>query len=99
MDIGLFAIGLLLLAVAYAVGVKQMTWLIAGFNEKAVKDKKSLAKIAGFGFFLPMGGLLVLMSILEVENETHIELVAMVVLILIAYVGINRLMRSESHQG
>ncbi|WP_114571281.1 hypothetical protein [Exiguobacterium flavidum] len=66
MDIGLFAIGLLLLAIAYAVGVKQMTWLLAGFNEKAVKGKKSLAKIAGFGFFLPMGVFLVVMRVVEV---------------------------------
>ncbi len=50
MDYGLLIIGVALLVVSYLVGVKKQTSLLAGFNEKAIKNKELLGKVAG-GFF------------------------------------------------
>lgn len=62
---GLLIIGLALLLVSYFVAVKKQTWLLAGFNEKAIKNKDLLCKVAGGGFFLPLGLLVVIHSFIE----------------------------------
>ncbi|WP_234400610.1 hypothetical protein [Virgibacillus senegalensis] len=50
MDYGLLLIGIALLLVSYLVAVKKQTGLLAGFNEKAIKNKELLGKVVG-GFF------------------------------------------------
>ncbi|MEK4029313.1 MULTISPECIES: DUF3784 domain-containing protein [Bacillaceae] len=62
MDINLIVIGIIFLVLGYLVGVKKMTWLLSGFNEKRVKDKTKLAKIVGrteviLGCIMILGGL------------------------------------------
>ncbi|WP_281281382.1 hypothetical protein [Pseudalkalibacillus caeni] len=39
MDYGLLTIGIALLLVSFLVSVKKQTWLLAGFNEKNIKNK------------------------------------------------------------
>ncbi|MFA1713695.1 hypothetical protein ACDX66_18425 [Peribacillus frigoritolerans] len=51
MDYGLLAIGIALLLVSYLVAVKKQTWLLAGFNEKMIKNKSLLGKVTGGTFF------------------------------------------------
>ncbi|MGD6846558.1 hypothetical protein [Rossellomorea aquimaris] len=36
MDYGLLAIGVALLLISYLVGVKKLTWLLAGFNDNGL---------------------------------------------------------------
>ncbi|MGE7921305.1 DUF3784 domain-containing protein [Viridibacillus sp. NPDC093762] len=46
-SVNLFIIGLIFLGLGFCVGVKKMTWLLSGFNEKRVKDKTKLAHLVG----------------------------------------------------
>jgi len=43
-DYGLLMIGLALLFMSYLDAIKKQTWLLAGFNEKMVKNKSLLVK-------------------------------------------------------
>ncbi|MFT4415167.1 DUF3784 domain-containing protein [Fredinandcohnia humi] len=38
---------IILLVLAYFVGVKKQTWLLSGYNQKRVKNKDKLAKLVG----------------------------------------------------
>ncbi|WP_144561485.1 DUF3784 domain-containing protein [Bacillus mycoides] len=40
-------ISIISFTLSYFIGVKQYTWLLSGFNERRVKDKKKLANIVG----------------------------------------------------
>jgi ABC-type Mn2+/Zn2+ transport system permease subunit len=90
MDVGLFIIGIALLLVSYLVGVKKQTWLLAGFNEKMVENKSLLGTIVGLLFFLPLGLLTIILSVVDYANEGTIIVVAMVILFGIVAVLINR---------
>jgi len=90
MDIGLFIIGIALLIVSYLVGVKKQTWLLAGFNEKMVDNKSLLGTIVGLLFFLPLGLLTIILSLVNFTNEGTIIVIAMVILFGIVAVLINR---------
>jgi hypothetical protein len=63
MNQDLMVFGIIFLVLGYLVGVKKMTWLLSGFNEKRVKDKNKLAHLVGgteavLGFVLIIGGIL-----------------------------------------
>jgi Domain of unknown function (DUF3784) len=90
MDYGLFAIGVALLLISYLVGVKKQTWLLAGFNEKMIKDKSLLGTITGMLFFLPLGLLGIVNSLLDYAHEGTIFVIVMLVLLTVVYVFINR---------
>ena len=90
MDVGLFIIGIALLIVSYLVGVKKQTWLLAGFNEKMVKNKPLLGTIVGLLFFLPLGLLTITLSVVDFANEGTIIVAAMVILFGFVAVLINR---------
>ncbi|WP_166000609.1 DUF3784 domain-containing protein [Bacillus sp. Cs-700] len=90
MDIGLFIIGLALLLVSYLVGVKKQTWLLAGFNEKMVENKSLLGMIVGLLFFLPLGLLTIILSVIDFANEGTVFVVTMVILFGIVALLINR---------
>ncbi|PFG12206.1 DUF3784 domain-containing protein [Bacillus sp. es.036] len=90
MDVGLFIIGVALLIVSYLVGVKKQTWLLAGFNEKMVKNKSLLGTFVGLLFFVPLGLLTIILSVVDFANEGTIIVVAMVILFGIVAVLINR---------
>lgn len=52
MDQPLLAIGIILIVLAYLVGIKKQVWLLSGYNQKRVKDKDKLAKlVGGYNFF------------------------------------------------
>lgn len=90
MDYGLLFICIALLIVSYLVAVKKQTWLLAGFNEKMVKNKPLLGTVTGGVFFLPLGLLAIINSIIDYPHELMILMIAMFVLLTIVYVYINR---------
>ena len=90
MDYGLLIIGIALLLVSYLVAVKKQTWLLAGFNERNIKNKALLGKVAGRLFFLPLGLLVVIHSFIDYPYEATVLIIAMLVLLTITYVFINR---------
>ena len=90
MNVGLFIIGIALLIVSYLVGVKKETWLLAGFNEKMVENKSLLGTITGLLFFLPLGVIIIGMSIIDFKHKSLIILIAMVVLYAAVAILINR---------
>ncbi|MCA0173061.1 DUF3784 domain-containing protein [Bacillus sp. RAR_GA_16] len=90
MDIGLLLIGIALLVVSYLVGVKKQTWLLAGFNEKMIKDKTLLGTVTGVGFFLPLGLVVIFNSIFHYANEGTVLVVIMLVLLTAVYIFINK---------
>ena len=51
-------IAIILFILAYLIGVRKQTWLLSGFNEKYVRDKKKLSSIVG-SFNLIMGMVMV----------------------------------------
>ncbi|PFA63112.1 hypothetical protein CN378_18970 [Bacillus sp. AFS015802] len=90
MDYGLLIIGISLLLVSYLVGVKKQTWLLAGFNEKMIKNKSLLGTITGLLFFLPLGLMVIINSIIDYAYEGTVLVVAMLVLLTAVYLFINR---------
>ncbi|MGK7379141.1 DUF3784 domain-containing protein [Planococcus sp. 1R117A] len=90
MDYGLLIIGTAFLLVSYLVAVKKQTWLLAGFNEKNIKNKSLLGKIAGGVFFLPLGLLVVIHSFIDYTYEKTVLVIAMLALLTITYVIINK---------
>lgn len=47
MTVDLIVIGLIFLVLGYLIGVKKMTFLLAGFNEQRVQDKEKLGLLVG----------------------------------------------------
>ncbi|MCD7034134.1 DUF3784 domain-containing protein [Metabacillus sp. GX 13764] len=58
MNTDLIVFGVLFLALGYFIGIKKQTWLLAGFNEKRVKNKKLLAHLVG-GTMTVLGAVLI----------------------------------------
>jgi hypothetical protein len=87
---GLLVIGIALLLVSYLVAVKKQTWLLAGFNEKMTKNKTLLGTVTGGVFFLPLGLLVVINSFIDYPYELMVLIIAMLILLTIVYVFINR---------
>jgi RsiW-degrading membrane proteinase PrsW (M82 family) len=69
---------------------KKQTWLLAGFNEKMIKNKSLLGTITGVGFFLPLGLVVVFNSIFHYANEGTVLVVTMLVLLTAVYIFINK---------
>lgn len=64
----LIVISLLFFVVAYLVGIKKQTWMLAGFNEARIRDKDRLARIAGY-FFLNSGLFILLNSFISFQGQ------------------------------
>lgn len=48
-------ISIILLVLAYLVGVKKQTWLLSGYNQRRVRDQDKLAKLVGsYNFVMGM---------------------------------------------
>ncbi|MFP3510463.1 hypothetical protein SB775_12540 [Peribacillus sp. SIMBA_075] len=90
MDYGLLIIGIAFLLISYLVGIKKQTWLLAGFNEKMIKNKSLLGIVTGSGFFLPLGLLMIINSMIDYHYEGKILTLAIFVFLTIIYVFINR---------
>ncbi|MGE6204440.1 DUF3784 domain-containing protein [Guptibacillus hwajinpoensis] len=82
MNLNLLVIGILLLIVSYLVGVLKQTWLLAGFNEKAIRDKARLGRVVGWGFFLPLGVIFIIHSFIAYPYD-HFALTSLMVLLLL----------------
>ncbi|WP_088068105.1 DUF3784 domain-containing protein [Gottfriedia luciferensis] len=85
-----FVIGIVLLMVSYLVAVKKQTWLLAGFNEKMIKNKSKLGTVTGVGFFLPLSLLVIINSFIDYPYEKTVLIMIMLILITIVYIFINR---------
>lgn len=85
----LIFIGVLLVGLAYLIGVKKMTWLLSGFNERRVKNKEKLAYILGL-YNLFVGIMFLAGGFIPIINLQY-GIIAVVVgyLLLIAYVNKN----------
>lgn len=90
MDYGLLVIGLALVLVSYLVGVRKQTWLLAGFNEKVIKNKSLLGTVTGLFFFLPLGLIVIINGLIDYPYEGTILVVVMLTLLTGVYVFINR---------
>ena len=87
MDVNLLLIGFVFLALGFLVGVKKQTWLLSGFNEKRVKDKKKLANLVG-GTGALLGGTLILGGIFSILPAEYLIFFAVAVMLgLVVYVN------------
>ncbi|WP_035323836.1 DUF3784 domain-containing protein [Peribacillus kribbensis] len=83
-------IGIALILIAYLTAVKRQTWLLAGFNEKHIKNKSILGKVTGGVFFLPLGLLVILHSVIDYPYEGTVLVIIILVLLTAVYLFINR---------
>ncbi|MFE7062136.1 DUF3784 domain-containing protein [Sutcliffiella sp. NPDC057660] len=80
-------IGLLLIALAFLIGVKKQTWLLAGFNQKRVKDQDKLAKLLGV-YNLVMGLILLAAAFIDFTyNDLVMPVLLIGYVILLGYVN------------
>lgn len=83
----LLIIGLIFLILGFLVGVKKMTWLLSGFNEKRVKDKKKLSLIVGVTEMI-LGLILIILGILNFQYTDYAVLSSVAIsIILVIYVN------------
>lgn len=90
MDVGLLLIGMALLLMSYLVAVKKQTWLLAGFNEKLIRNKSLLGTVTGAAFFFPIGTLVIINSFIDYPYESPLLTVVILTLLIIVYMYINR---------
>lgn len=90
MEYGFLIIGIALLLISYLLAVKKQTWLLAGFNEKNIKNKSLLGKITGGVFFLPLGLLVVIHSFIDYPYEEAVLGIAALLFLTMTYILINR---------
>ena len=83
----LIVMGFVFLLIGYLVGVKKITWLLAGYNEKRVKDKKKLAILVGGTFAILGIGLLMFGFIGFKQAETIMMVTVGVILLEVVYVN------------
>lgn len=83
----LIVVGFIFVLFGYLVGVKKLTWLLAGYNEKRVKNKKKLAILVGGTFAILGIGLLIFGFIGFKQAETIMMVAVGVILIEVVYVN------------
>jgi Domain of unknown function (DUF3784) len=80
-------IAIILFILAYLIGVRKQTWLLSGFNEKHVRDKKKLSSIVG-SFNLIMGMVMVGGAFIKhPDAQALIPILVIGHMVLIAYVN------------
>jgi Domain of unknown function (DUF3784) len=79
--------GIILLALAFLIGVKKQTWILSGFNQRRVKDQDKLAKLVG-GYNLVIGIAMLIAAFID-NPDTQILFPIMIVgyVILLGYVN------------
>lgn len=83
----LLFISIILLVLAYLVGVKKKIWLLSGYNQRRVKDKDKLANLVGNYNFI-MG--IVMLGAAFIDHPDTIVLIPILVIgyvVLIGYVN------------
>jgi len=87
MEINLVIIGAVFLVFGYLVGVKKRTWLLAGYNEKRVKDKLKLARLVGSTMAI-LGILLLICGLIGVKQTEYLIMFAVAILLMeVVYVN------------
>lgn len=87
MEINLVIIGAVFLVFSYLVGIKKLTCLLAGYNEKKVKDKNKLARLVGLT--LALLSIVLLISGFVGVKETEYIIMFAVAILLIEVVYVN----------
>ncbi|WLR58897.1 DUF3784 domain-containing protein [Guptibacillus hwajinpoensis] len=95
MNLNLLVIGILLLIVSYLVGVLKQTWLLAGFNEKAIRDKARLGRVVGGVFLLPLGMVFIVHSFIAYPYDQWVLVFTMIILLLSVSLYINQKLFEE----
>lgn len=82
MNIYLIALGLLIYATAYLIGVRKNRWLLSGFNRGRVRDKEKLTRM------LAMYNLIasVILVLIGVINQP--QFIYLIILIMVGYIGL-----------
>ncbi len=87
MDIKVLIIGVIMLLLAYVVGVKKQTQFLTGFNQHRVRDKKKLAEMVGWSSFV-FGITLVISGFVKIiQLEILMPLIVIFYLLLAIYVN------------
>ncbi|MFC4409043.1 DUF3784 domain-containing protein [Chungangia koreensis] len=87
MDLNLVVFGIIFLILGFLIGVKKQTWLLAGFNEKRVKDKRKLGNLVG-GTIAILGIVLVIGGIINFQPAEYIMYAVVAILLgLVVYVN------------
>ena len=87
LEINLIVMGAVFVAIGYLVGVKKLTWLLAGYNEKRVNNKKKLAVLVGVTFAVLGLGLLIFGLIGFEQAETIMMVAVGIILLEVVYVN------------
>lgn len=88
MEMNLVLIGVVFLVLGYLVGVKKLTWLLAGYNEKRVKDKNKLALLVG-GTFALLGVGIAISGFAGIQQaETIMYVTVGIILLELVYVNV-----------
>lgn len=87
METNLIIISVIFLVFGYLVGVKKMTWLLAGYNEKRVEDKTTLSRLVGSTMAI-LGGVLLVCGVVGVPKPEYFIMAAIAIILLqVVYVN------------
>ncbi|MEO4055645.1 DUF3784 domain-containing protein [Solibacillus sp. CAU 1738] len=87
METNLIIISAIFLVFGFLVGVKKMTWLLAGFNEKRVTDKTKLSRLVGSTMAI-LGAVLLVCGLVGVANPDYFIMASIgIILLQIIYVN------------
>ncbi|MFC7366260.1 MULTISPECIES: DUF3784 domain-containing protein [Bhargavaea] len=87
MTVDLIVFGLIFLVLGYLIGVKKMTFLLAGFNEQRVRDKDRLGRLVG-GAMGALGAIMLMAGLFGAEPAQPL-LVGSVIVMLLLVVYVN----------
>ncbi|SDD86543.1 protein of unknown function [Bhargavaea beijingensis] len=87
MTVDMIVIGLIFFVLGYLIGVKKMTFLLAGFNEQRVRDKDRLGLLVG-GALGVLGAIMLIAGLLgAAPAQPFIVGSVIVMLLLVVYVN------------
>ncbi|MCW1927811.1 DUF3784 domain-containing protein [Bhargavaea beijingensis] len=87
MTVDMIVIGLIFFVLGYLIGVKKMTFLLAGFNEQRVLDKDRLGLLVG-GALGVLGAIMLIAGLLgAAPAQPFIVGSVIVMLLLVVYVN------------
>lgn len=87
METNLIIISGIFLVLGYLVGVKKMTWLLAGYNERRVEDKTKLSRLVGSTLAI-LGVVLLVCGFIDVSKPDYFIMAAIAIILMqIVYVN------------
>lgn len=88
MTVDLIVFGLVFLVLGFLIGVKKMTFLLAGFNEQRVRDKDRLGRLVG-GALGALGAIMLIAGLFGAEPAQPFLVGSVIVLLLlVVYVNV-----------